>query len=102
MARGPAGDEKILLAEPISVPYSDRIYLLDLVRYLRAKNSIVTRWLRERGLLHHTYRDPGRVKVRWVTPRTAERLILFVRMRQGQVALEGKRRSRLPRRRRKR
>jgi len=90
MAQHVSSGECSVVPGPDPAIRRERVYLTELARFLHHSVVALRKYARQRGLLHHSSRFPGRTAVYWVTAQTAMRLIAFARGVQGQWALDGK------------
>ena len=88
MARQPAGDERSVIPRPDPKERKERVFVTELVDYLHSTQRLVLKFCRRHGLLHRSRRFPN-IKVYWVTPHGAMRVIAYVRACQGQYFIEG-------------
>lgn len=90
MTRRPAHDERLLLPGR-SGRTEERVYVKDLERYLDDKLCACYRFAKKQGLLKWlSWGSSGAGGLWYVTPYGAQRVIAYIRARQGAVYLEGK------------
>lgn len=89
MARRPfSGECSVLTGEDYQ--RGERVFLTELASHLGIRAQELSHLARKRRLLKTTWRDPGRHKVRYLTPYGAAVMITVVRAMQGQEWLDGK------------
>lgn len=91
MARRPAGDERLVVAECSVAEWGRRVWVKELIRYLAPHPAVrIYRFLRQRRLLHRAYVGTGYPSQPWITEEAALRVIAWCRAREGDVYLQGK------------
>ena len=92
MARHPVSDECSVLPPFEKARNFGKIYTAELARLLGVQRGALVKFLRQRGLLHHSWLRPrGRGKAtNWTTPRGAALAIAHFRAKQGALVLRGK------------
>jgi hypothetical protein len=90
MTRRPAQDERLLLPGR-SGHTQERVYVKELERYLDDQVRACYRFAKRQGLLKWvSWGTSGAGGLWYVTPYGAQRVIAYIRARQGAVYLEGK------------
>lgn len=60
----------------------ERVWCVELAKYLNISESIVRKFARRRLVLHGVRPTPARKPIYWVTPHVAAQIIIHVRVRQ--------------------
>jgi len=82
-------DERLVVA-PRSGEPKERIYVVELAKYLNHRALVIRKFARQRGLLHKTSRGSGWDPIEWLTPYGASRAIAYIRALQGDKYLQGR------------
>lgn len=60
----------------------ERVWCVELAKYLNIEEKVVRRFARLRSVLHGVRPTPARKPIYWVTPHIAAQIIIHVRVRQ--------------------